>query len=248
MSPSRTLLVIPHYRDVRRIEPFLKDLVSTLPPTFSILISDDGSPAEDVAELRQLIQRLAAPFILEPLIADKNRGKGAAVYAGWRAGLKMDVECLAFADADGAVSASEILRAHRSWTERTTPPDVLIGSRMAIAGRTVERRWIRHVGGRVFAGLVSCITGLPIYDTQCGFKMLKREAFEAVEPDVEATGFAFDVELLMLLQRRGFRLEEFPVDWRDVRHGKVSLVREAIPMLIEVCHARSRVEAIRERS
>ncbi len=247
----RTLLVIPHYRDTARIEPFLQDLVSVLPEEFTVLVSDDGSGAAEFARLDALVgkvrdgnRRASTANLLPPLAALRNRGKGAAVYAGWREGLRAGHDLLAFADADGAVSAHEILRATHYLCEELHELDAVIGSRLKILGRRVERRLVRHLAGRIFATVASGITGLGVYDTQCGFKLLRAAAFARIEPYVRATRFAFDVEMLMLLAHFGFRTEEFAVDWFDQAGGKVSLLRDPLPMLAEMLAARRRVDAL----
>ncbi len=250
-SAPRTLLVIPHYRDAARVTPFLRDLVSVLPASFSILVSDDGSEAAEFARVADAIRairggerRADAAELLDPIRADRNRGKGASVYAGWRQGLAGPYELLAFADADGAVCAREILRAWQHFGRESPGLDALIGSRQKILGRSVRRRVVRHAAGRVFATLVAAITGLDAYDTQCGFKILRRDVFAAIEPHVRAARFAFDVELLMLLAHFGFRCEEFAVDWSDQKGGKVNVLRDAIPMLAEVVAARRRMDGL----
>lgn len=248
MAPPRTLLVIPHFRDAHRLKPFLGDLTRVLPSTFSILVSDDGSPSSDASALQELIRSMPAggPSLLPPLMTPVNRGKGAAVYAGWNSQMAEGFDRLGFADADGAVSASEILRGDTYWNEQPDAFDVLVGSRMESPGRTVRRRWIRHICGRVFAGAVFTLTGLPIHDTQCGYKVLKIDAYRKIRDRVQAEGFAFDVELLLLLQETGFRLREFPVDWADIEDGKVSLLRESLPMLADVIRTRRRIRGERK--
>lgn len=251
----RTLLVIPHYRDTTRIEPFLRDIVSVLPGDFAVLVSDDGSGAEEFARLEAVVtsiregnRRMGSAELLSPLGSERNRGKGAAVYAGWRTGLAGAYDVLAFADADGAVSAPEILRAWHYFAEEIRELDALIGSRLKILGRRVDRRWLRHLTGRVFATAVASLTGLGAYDTQCGFKMVRRDVFAALEPHARSARFAFDVELLMLLAHFEYRTEEFAVDWVDQAGGKVSLLRDPVPMVLEVVAARRRVFALPRKS
>ena len=136
-TESRCLLVIPHYKDTERLQPFLEELLHTLDCNFSILVSDDGSGGEYFSRLKELINAKAGqthgatgfPEILEPITTAENRGKGAAVYAGWAAaGEKFDI--LAFADADGAVSAPEILRARNYFCANLHTVDLIIGSRI----------------------------------------------------------------------------------------------------------------------
>jgi dolichyl-phosphate beta-glucosyltransferase len=245
------LLVIPHYRDTDRLDPFLCDLLRVLPSTFAVLISDDGSGPEHVERLKQLTVKRRREFgsredgarLLDPIAAPANRGKGAAVHAGWQTANEQ-VELLAFADSDGAVGATEILRAAEHFIERADTVDALIGSRIKILGRRIERRLSRHLSGRIFATLVSTVTGLPVYDSQCGFKMLKRQAYLAISPYAQSSGFAFDVELLLLLRHFGFAVEEFPVDWQDVRGSKVSFLRDPALMLADVIRSRRRVHVI----
>jgi glycosyltransferase involved in cell wall biosynthesis len=238
------LLVIPSFRDATRLAPFLTELMQKLPAGFWIRVVDDGSGPRAATETKALVNktrtdcaREAGPDLLDPLILPQNLGKGAAVYSGWRAGPATD--CVAFVDADGAVSADELIRTWKSWPELNA--DAVIASRIKMLGRDVNRLAARHYAGRVFATLVSLLTGLEVYDSQCGFKLLRREAFlNADRMGLEASRLAFDVELLVTLARSNCRIVEFPVDWRDVAGGKVSLIRHAVPMFYELLKIRRR--------
>ena len=242
---SRTLLVIPHYRDSDRLRPFLRELIAGLPARFSILVSEDGSGEEEASCLRALLKEASAtapaegPELLPPLMHQPNTGKGGAVIRGWDQG-REGFSLLAFADADGAVGVSEILRAEARMREPDAP-QALFGSRIKMLGRTIRRSLRRHLAGRVFATLVSMAAGVPAYDTQCGLKILTPEAFRAVRPFLQSRGFAFDVELLLLLRKKGFSVHEFPVDWEDVSGSKVSLLRDSVRMAAEVFRIRHRI-------
>ena len=252
MTPHpEILLVIPCYRDVARLEPFLKDLLACLGGQFAILISDDGSGPEQEECLRQLVHdlrkqsmTLGAARLLEPVFHHPNSGKGAAVRRGWEEGVGLgDYRFFAFADADGAVSATEIMRGMRRM-EQTDAPDVLFASRVKMLGRSITRDLRRHLAGRVFATLVHLVSGTGAYDTQCGFKILTAKAYGRVRGDLCSPGFAFDVELLMLLERAGLRVEEFPVDWHDVPGSKVHLLRDSFRMGREILRIRNRLRAM----
>ena len=243
-------LVIPHYRDTERLKPYLADLMATLPDWVTIQVSDDGSGAAGFRKLEALIEQAQkerrrlkhGPVILAPITSGENQGKGAAVLAGWRQSSTEDF--LSFVDADGAVSATELLRALMHMRNVAADLGVLIGSRIKMAGHKVERRPIRHLCGRVFATSVSLISGLIIYDTQCGLKILRRDVYEAISPHMRTAGFAFDVELLLLAIRSGFTIEEFPIDWQDIPGSKVSLLKHSLPMLREVARAKRHVDLI----
>jgi len=248
---SEILLVIPCYRDVRRLEPFLKDLLARLGSQFDILISDDGSGPEQEERLRHLVEDLrkqsmtsGAAKLLEPVFHHPNTGKGSAVRRGWEEGVGVgDYRFFAFTDADGAVSATEILRGMRRM-EQTNAPDVLFASRVKMLGRSISRDLRRHLAGRVFATLVHLVSGTGAYDTQCGFKILTARAYGRVRGDLRSQGFAFDVELLMLLERAGVRVEEFPIDWHDVPGSKVHLLRDSFRMAREILRIRNRLRTM----
>ena len=234
------LLVIPHFRHLDRLETFLPTLAGNLSADFSVRVSDDGSGGDTARSLEKLMEaqpsRAGHAKFLPPLIAPANKGKGHAVYAGWRSG--GDSDWLAFVDADGAVPAREIQRAWDHLAHSGQPPDVLIGSRVAMLGRDVRRTHYRHYSGRVFATIASIVSGLHVYDSQCGLKFIRAQAFQKIEPFVKAQRFSFDMELLMFAAASGSRIEEFPIDWSDVPGGKVSVARDSLPMLLELFRAR----------
>jgi glycosyltransferase involved in cell wall biosynthesis len=226
--------------------PFLKNLCTGLPGHYEVLVSDDGSLESERQALRSVVSAAQArvgdggPVIRDPLFTQKNTGKGGAVLRGWDAAVEADV--LAFADADGAVGLDEILRAEAFF--RSGKFDALFANRVKMLGRTVERSLKRHFAGRVFATLVSNVAQVPAYDTQCGLKLVRRAAFEKIRPYQETLGFAFDVEFCLLLLKFGFRVIEFPVDWRDVPGSKVNLLRDSWRMAREVFRIRRRVDGI----
>ncbi len=245
----KTHLVIPHYNDTARLESFLEALQHGLPDRFSILVSDDGSTSHERERLAALIHAVqqkqsgGGPVFLDPLFTPRNTGKGGAILRGWDHSGNADL--LAFADADGAVSAAEILRAEiffRSSDAATA--DTLFASRVKMLGRTVDRSLKRHLSGRVFATLVSIVGRVPAYDTQCGLKILRRSAFQKIRLHQQTLGFAFDVELCLLLRKFACRILEFPVDWADIPGSKVSLLRDSTRMAREVFKIRHRVDGI----
>jgi hypothetical protein len=111
-------------------------------------------------------------------------------------------------------------------------------------GRTVRRSWIRHVCGRVFATLVASVTGIPVYDSQCGFKLIRRGCYESIRGRLREKRFAFDVELLVALTQIGARIIEVPIDWFDVPGSKLHFLRDTTKMLLAVIGMRRRFSAI----
>ena len=245
MESERILLVVPCYNDVARLSEFLPELARGLTAKFRVLVSDDGSEVKEREALQRLVEGVrekgTAGCTVEVVFTERNTGKGGALMRGWS---KLGDEAwVGFVDADGSVGLSEILRAE-AWLGEQSGIDALFGSRVKMLGREVERSWKRHLSGRIFATLVSEFGRVPVYDSQCGLKLVRAASYRRVAPFLQTEGFAFDVELLLLLMKLGCRVVEFPVDWRDVPGSKVSLMRDSWRMAREVFRIRRRVEGI----
>jgi len=237
-------LIIPSYQDSSRLAGYLPELCASLKkfPGVSILVVDDGSGAPWNEETRLMVCDLAAryPMLQEPLLLEKNRGKGGAVYGGWDAAAP--TEWIGFVDADGATSASEVARLIEAVFDGREGDDVYVGSRVKMLGRVVSRSVKRHLVGRIFATLSSTVTGLTVYDSQCGCKILRRAFYEKVKSNLVESRFAFDIDLLVNLALAGARMKEFPLDWSDIPGSKVSLVKDSIQMAQAVWRLRQRLE------
>lgn len=231
------LLVIPCFRESGRLGAFLTDLKAEFSGDASVrvLVVDDGSGGDEPEKLERLVEQHRAtwPGLRALLKLPQNQGKGGAVYAGWAA--VTDEAWLAFVDADGSAPAREVKRLLAMRSD-----GALFGSRMKMLGRTIHRMWHRHLLGRVFATIVSEGLNIPIYDTQCGLKLVPRAAFERVRAKLELRGFSFDVELLCALLDTGCLVMEVPIDWYEMAGGKVHLVRDSWRMFRDVLSLRER--------
>lgn len=237
MSASpQFFLAIPSYRDTARLEIFLDALLQALaefPFSVAVQVVDDGSGATESSALRELVENRRSQnpptphnsALLPPLLLPVNRGKGGAIYAGWdHAGT---AEWWAFVDADGATSATEVCRLLREVANHPDRADVWLASRIKMLGRSVERTVRRHLMGRVYATLASLLTGLAVYDSQCGCKVFRAQVIQKIRPLLRDMRFGFDMELLAQASREGARMVEFPVDWRDIPGSKVHLLRDS---------------------
>jgi hypothetical protein len=122
--------------------------------------------------------------------------------------------------------------------------DVAFGSR-ALDRKLIGNRqpWRREQAGRVFNLIVRLATGLPFWDTQCGFKAFRMASCRPIIEAARIVGFGFDVELLLLAQRAGLKLEEIPVRWNHCEGSKVHFVHDSLRMLHEVIAVRSHLKA-----
>jgi hypothetical protein len=117
--------------------------------------------------------------------------------------------------------------------------NALFASRVKMLGRRVERLFKRHLLGRIYATLVSEILDIPVYDSQCGLKIIPRRAYEQIKDRLSIHGFAFDVDLMVALLDSGCRIDEVPIDWKEMQGGTVRLMRDSWLMARDVMHIRA---------
>jgi dolichyl-phosphate beta-glucosyltransferase len=238
MSSSLVHLVIPAYNEGRRLPNYLPRLYEALSRTscsWRVTVVDDGSRGSESRQMHDCVQRFGPNVCFHHL--PTNEGKGAAVYSGWN--LDSKSEWLGLLDADGSIPPHEVVRL-LGVIDGGSAPDALFCSRCKILGRTVQRSWLRHLGGRIFATFVCVTTGIPVYDSQCGFKLVRRKCYEAIKSRLHEKRFAFDVELLVALTESGATVIEFPIDWFDVPGSKINFLRDTVDMLATTFRLRLR--------
>ena len=239
--PASVHLVIPCYHESARIGAFLADLCETLTPVggITIRVVEDGSDAAEKQRMESIIdaQRAKTPLLLEPRFLSENLGKGGAIYSAWKD--EKNADWLAFVDADGSCSANEVARLIHLARE-ATPNTALFASRIKMLGTTVHRDFRRHLMGRIYATLVSELLDIPVYDSQCGLKLVPRSAFERVSSQLTVHGFAFDVELMTALLDSGCAIREAPISWHETPGGKVHLLRDSWRMARDVLRIKAR--------
>jgi dolichyl-phosphate beta-glucosyltransferase len=143
------------------------------------------------------------------------------------------------ADADGATPIAEVTRLEAALARGA---DLAVGSRTLRDGSVARRvRPFRQVVGSAFNLIVRALGVWDVRDTQCGFKLFRGEVAAELFAALRTDGFGFDVELLLLAQRRGYRIVEVPVTWADQPGSRVSVAREGPRMLAQVIAARLRL-------
>lgn len=239
MSSNRTeeiLLVIPCFQESGRLPAFLPALCEALAPIdgASVLVVEDGGGAEEQARITALLTewRKHFSFLQPPLLLGDNLGKGGAVYAGWDQNKSAD--WLAFVDADGSVPPAEVVRLMALARAERSPQRALFASRVKMLGRSIHRLFKRHLLGRIYATLVSELLDIPVYDSQCGLKLVPAAAYTRVRPLLSVKGFAFDADLLLALLRTGTDVIEVPIDWHETPGGKIRFVRDSLRMARDV--------------
>lgn len=233
MAAPDISVIIPAYNEESRLPVFIGSVLDYLERStysFEVIVVDDGS----VDATAELVNRMAQSHRWLSLISlDHNRGKGFAIKTGIlsAAGTRR-----LFADADGATPIAELERLARTMDAGF---DVVIASR-AVRSQDckVNYKFYRKVMGTVFNTLVRTLLGLDNSDTQCGFKLMNEEAATAIFQRLRLSGFGFDVEMLYIARKLGYRVTETAVNWNDIKGSKVSVVRDSLRMITDILKVR----------
>lgn len=226
-------VVIPAYNEESRLGPTVRaavDYFRSEGRPFELIVVDDGSRDGTSALARVLSDELPEVRLIR-LAA--NHGKGYAVRSGV---VNARGRNILFADADGATPFAEIERLHAALDAGA---DVAIGSRaLAAKGVQVKAKLYRHVIGRVFHALVETLTVRDVKDTQCGFKLFRAPVAHDLFSRMRMNGFSFDVEVLVMAKRRGYRIAEVPVNWTHQPGSKVRLTIDSLHMAADLVRIR----------
>jgi glycosyltransferase involved in cell wall biosynthesis len=227
-----TIIVVPCYNEANRFNSVAFDEFLRRSGDVSLLLVDDGSTDDTPLVHERLRQR--HPRRVLTLRLATNVGKAEAVRRGLQLAIRRRAEFIGYWDADLATPLDAITQFESVLRSR---PELLLvmGSRVALLGRHIHRRWRRHLLGRAFATAASLVLRLPVYDTQCGAKLFRvtpattdlfRRPFQ--------TRWIFDVEILarfMAVVRNSSSMQadkaifEYPLDqWHDVQGSRLKPV------------------------
>jgi glycosyltransferase involved in cell wall biosynthesis len=231
-------LVIPAFNEAERIARTLRETLGYLQansPQSELIVVNDGS-TDATSEIVRKIFSADAGVAARLLENSPNRGKGAAVREGL---LAATTPIGLFSDADLSTPITEAPKLIEPIAAGEL--DVAFGSRALDRSLIGQRQpWRREQGGRVFNLIVRLATGLPYWDTQCGFKAFRLDVFRPLLETAQTDGFGFDVELLYLAREANLRMKEIPVRWNHYEGSKVDVARDSVRMLREVAALRKR--------
>ena len=224
-TPASLTIVLPAFDEALRIGPALDELFGYLdatptppglPARVDVLVVDDGShdATAAIVEARPEASDRTPPRLR--VLRMPHAGKGWAVRAGM---LAAQADLVIFADADMATPPDQLPKLVAALGKA----DVAVGSRIQPDGSDMRasQPGLRRFLGKAFHAIASVWVVGPVEDTQCGFKGFTREAAQDLFARQRITSIVFDVELIHLARRRGYRLAIVPIRWQDVRGSRM---------------------------
>lgn len=220
-------IIVPAHNEENRLPESLNKIDAYLqrqPYTAEVIVVENGS----VDDTAGVVERFAKDHPYIKLYGGGPRGKGRAVKRGM---LEACGEYRFVCDVDLSMPIEEIAK--------FLPPnlkdyEVAIGSREAKGAHRYDEPLYRHLMGRVFNFLVKVLAIRGFEDTQCGFKCFSRQAAEDLFSVQKINGIGFDVELLYIAKRRGYRIVEVPINWYHNNDSRMRLVKDSLAIVGEI--------------
>lgn len=224
-------IIIPAYNEEKRLPLTLKQashFIEAQAYESEVLIVENGSQDRTF----ELAQDFASSYAHIRVIRETQRGKGLAVRTGM---LAARGAYRFMADADFSMPVAEI--------NRFLPPnledfDIAIASREAPGAVRYNEPHHRHVVGRVFNTMIRMMALPNLHDTQCGFKCFRAQVAEDLFARQTISGWSFDVEVLFIARRLGYRIVELPIPWYFNSESKVSVLRDSTHMALDLVQIR----------
>lgn len=227
---SDCLIIIPCYNEeerlpIKQFENFINLLTNS---NIHLLFVNDGSLDNTQLVIDSLVNKNKE--ILFSIHKSKNEGKAAAIKTGSDWALEHSYQWIAYFDADLSAPLNEIFPMLKLKEDKSHLKFIL-GSRVKRLGTEIERSNVRHYFGRVFSTLASLVLKLPVYDTQCGAKLLHRDLIEIAFKEKFISKWIFDVEIIArIIQAKGKEyainhLYEYPLqEWKEVGNSRLKAI------------------------
>lgn len=232
-------VIIPAYNEVKNLKKGVlnevADYLKGVDYEYEVLIVDDGSTDKTVELVEEQIKAKRG----FKLVKNPHGGKAATVITGI---LRAEGEIALFTDLDQATPIDQVEKLLPKFDEGF---DIVIGSRAGRKGAPP----LRKLSAWGFALLRGIILGLPFKDTQCGFKAFNKTSREKIFPTIKdewgvvhtgggAVNAGFDVEVLYLAKKLGFKIAEVPVQWKYVDTERVQVIKDALAAIYDMLRIR----------
>jgi dolichyl-phosphate beta-glucosyltransferase len=224
-------IVIPAHNEEHRLPPALEkidEFLKTQAFDAEVIVVENGSADRTLAVAREYEEKF--PYVRA--ISVDTRGKGLAVKAGM---LAARGEFRFICDTDLSMPIGDIVK---FLPPQTTGYDLMIATREGPGATRIGEPAYRHLMGRVNNLLIKLLAVRQFEDTQCGFKMFTREAADDLFEVQLMTGIGFDVELIYIALKRGYKIQEIPITWYFDSDSRMRLVQDSLRMLQEIWQIR----------
>ena len=225
-------LIIPLYNEEERIEKTIKALRKGFYfhglKLEKVIFVDDGSEDETAYRIHQagLDQALGVP--VEVISYSVNRGRGTAIRTG---ALSSSSDYTLYCDADFSIPLENL----ESFLPYLGNYDLLIGSKKKPGAKAeVGRGWLRSLVGFGHTLIASLVLGVFAWDFQGGFKIFSKRFIDEVFPKLTINRWGFDLEVIFLAKKLGYRMIESPVTWKPIEKSRVNLLRDSLRALKEM--------------
>lgn len=233
MHPEKISVIIPCFNEERSIYDNIKKIFKYLEANFDdfeIIAVNDGSNDKTVEELKRAQEEFPVTIIDNYI----NEGKGNAVRDGI---LKSSGEIVMFLDADLAIPIEEL---SDFVAEINDGYDIAIASRF-VPGLKIRKKvlWYRKFMEKVFRMIrMIILNNFKVKDTQCGFKVFKRESAMKIFPLMTIKRFAFDAEIIFIAGKLGYKIKELPITLQNPTKSHIRIVRDSANMLFDLIKIR----------
>lgn len=236
-------IVIAAYNEEKRIVPSLsrvKEYLTGQDMDYEIIVVDDGSTDRTSKMVTDLTTDIPH---LRVISYEMNRGKGYALRKGV---LASNGEIVLLTDADLSTPMEELSRLLPLIYNNEC--DIVIGSRALALSEIIKKQpWWRQSMGKIFNKIVRILVLDDFSDTQCGFKIFSGDIARGLFKEARIDRFAYDVEILALAKKKGYRISEVPIKWINSPESKVNPVRDSLQMIFDLLRIRSTVGSMKNK-
>jgi dolichyl-phosphate beta-glucosyltransferase len=227
LAPAYLSIIIPAYNEEHRLPTTLGEICHYLEKKSfpaEVLVVENGSQ-DRTFQIADEYSRLHPQF---RTLREEQRGKGRAIKRGM---LEASGQFRFMCDADLSMPIDEI---DRFLPALLTDFDIAIGSREAQGAKRYHEPFYRHLGGRMINWIIRLFALPGLQDTQCGFKCFKAAAAADLFESLTLDGWSFDIELLYVARKRGYRMVEVPIPWYFRAESKVNLIQDTLQMALDI--------------
>ena len=234
MDKPEISVVVPCFNEERTIHKNIKKIAEYLSARFErweVIAANDGSSDGTARELEKLKDETDSIIVVDN---PENEGKGGAVKRGM---LVTRYETVMFLDADLGIPIEEL---EKFISEIEKGNDLVIASRFVPGLRIIRPvQWHRRVMEKIFRLIrMVIVNDWNVKDTQCGFKVFKREAAMKIFPKITVKRFAFDAELIFIANKLKYKIKELPISLQNPPNSHIRIIRGPINMTLDLFRIR----------